>query len=96
MNNQATGINPVFLAHSRLRRRRFDDTIQLCTDLLEKNKLDQQVWFLKVRATTLKNWVDDTELDEEGEILLGLRLRLVDGAVFPVQWHCSRANSTGF
>lgn len=68
MHDPATGINPVFLAHSRLRRRRFDDTIQLCTDLLEKNKLDQQVWFLKVRATTLKNWVDDTELEEEGEI----------------------------
>lgn len=66
MHDPATGINPVFLAHSRLRRRRFDDTIQLCTDVLEKNKLDQQVWFLKVRATTLKNWVDDTELEEEG------------------------------
>lgn len=66
MHDPSTGINPVFLAHSRLRRRRFDDTIQLCTDLLEKNKLDQQVWFLKVRATTLKNWADDTELEEEG------------------------------
>jgi tetratricopeptide repeat protein 8 len=28
--------------------------------------LDQQAWFIKVRATTLKNWVDDTELEEEG------------------------------
>lgn len=97
MQNQATAINPVFLAHSRLRRRRFDDTIQLCTDLLEKNKLDQQVWFLKVRATTLKNWVDDTELEEEGEILLDLRLHLIAvWSSLPCSCisHCSRGNST--
>jgi hypothetical protein len=62
----ATGINPVFLAQSRLRRRRFDDSIEVCTDILQKNALDQQSWFIKVRATTLKNWVDDTELEEEG------------------------------
>ena len=59
-------INPLYLAHSRLRRRRFDDTIRICSDVLEKNALDQQAWFLKVRATTLKNWVDDTELEEQG------------------------------
>lgn len=59
-------MNPLYLAHSRLRRRRFDDTLSICSDVLEKNPLDQQAWFLKVRATTLKNWVDDTELEEEG------------------------------
>lgn len=59
-------VNPLYLAHSRLRRRRFDDTISICSDVLNKNPLDQQAWFLKVRATTLKNWVDDTELEEEG------------------------------
>lgn len=68
MHEPLNGVNPVFLAHSRLRRRRFDDTIQLSTQLLEKNKLDQQAWFLKVRATTLKNCVDDTELEEEGDL----------------------------
>jgi hypothetical protein len=68
VHDPSDGVNAVFRAHSRLRRRRFDDTIQLCTQLLEKNKLDQQAWFLKVRATTLKNWVDDTELEEEGAI----------------------------
>lgn len=61
-----SSINPLFLAQSRLRRRRFDDAVSICTDVLEKNALDQQAWFLKVRASTLKDWVDDTELEEEG------------------------------
>jgi tetratricopeptide repeat protein 8 len=63
---QGTTINPILLAQSRLRRRRFDDAIHICTDCLRQNALDQQAWFIKVRATTLKNWVDDTELEEEG------------------------------
>lgn len=66
MVSNSENINPLYLAHSRLRRRRFDDTIKICSDVLQKNPLDQQAWFLKVRATTLKNWVDDTELEEEG------------------------------
>jgi tetratricopeptide repeat protein 8 len=65
-----THMNPVFLAQSRLRRRRFDDCIEICTDVLQRNALDQQTWYLKVRATTLKNWVDDTELEEEGACAL--------------------------
>ena len=67
--SSSTGINPLFLAQSRLRRRRFDDCVSLCSDVLERNALDQQAWFLKVRATTLKNWIDDTELEEEGRLL---------------------------
>lgn len=26
----------------------------------------QAVWYLKCRALTLKNWIDDTEIEEEG------------------------------
>jgi tetratricopeptide repeat protein 8 len=57
------GVHPVYLAHSRLRRRRFDDTVDLCSDLLSENALDQQVWYLKVRALTMRTWFDDTELE---------------------------------
>ncbi|MEW5311240.1 MAG: hypothetical protein WDW38_002972 [Sanguina aurantia] len=60
------GINPVWLAQSRFRRRRFDECIDICTTLLEKNPYDQAIWYLKCRALTLKNWVDDTEIEEEG------------------------------
>jgi hypothetical protein len=28
--------------------------------------LSQAVWYLKCRALTLKNWIDDTEIEEEG------------------------------
>lgn len=33
--------NPVWLAQSRLRRRRFDDTLDTCSQLLERNPYDQ-------------------------------------------------------
>ncbi|GFR50306.1 hypothetical protein Agub_g12497 [Astrephomene gubernaculifera] len=59
-------INPVWLAQSRLRRRKFDSCIELCTGILEKNPYDQAVWYLKTRALTLKNWIDDLEIEEEG------------------------------
>jgi hypothetical protein len=85
--HETSGINPIWLAQSRLRRRRFDECIEICTDVLEKNPYDQvgtltaaarlthsvtqlcmlqqAVWYLKCRALTLKNWIDDTDLEEE-------------------------------
>jgi tetratricopeptide repeat protein 8 len=65
-------INPVWLAQSRLRRRRFDECIETCSTVLDRNSKDQAVWYLKVRALTLKTWIDDTEIEEEGiaDILL--------------------------
>ncbi|GLC45301.1 hypothetical protein PLESTB_000307000 [Pleodorina starrii] len=62
----AQNINPVWLAQSRLRRRKFDSCIEVCTTVLEKNPYDQAVWYLKTRALTLKNWIDDLEIEEEG------------------------------
>jgi len=59
-------INPFFLATSCFRQRRWDDCIDRCTELLEKNPRDQAVWFLKCRALTCKQWIDDIEVDEEG------------------------------
>lgn len=59
-------MNPAFLALSRLRRRKFDSSIDLCTNILNENPLDQQVWFMKCRGMTLKNYIDDTDLEEEG------------------------------
>merc|ERR1719482_2699140 len=61
-----TTINPFFLALSRFRRRKWDDCIDICTDLLDKNSRDQAAWFLKCRALTCKQWIDDIEIDEEG------------------------------
>ena len=53
-------MNPAFLALSRLRRRRYDECADLCTELLSKNNFDQQAWWMKMRALTLKAFIDDT------------------------------------
>merc|ERR1740138_134855 len=63
---RATQLNPFFLAASRMRRRKYDDVIDICSDLLDKNPRDQACWFLKCRALTCKQWIDDIEVDEEG------------------------------
>ena len=34
-------MDPVFLAYSCFRRRKFDDCVKLCTQVLEKNPYDQ-------------------------------------------------------
>lgn len=34
-------VDPFFLALSRARRRRFDDCVEICSDILEKNPYDQ-------------------------------------------------------
>jgi tetratricopeptide repeat protein 8 len=65
-------MDPVWLAQSKLGRRKFDECIDMCSEMLDKNPYDQAVWYLKCRALTLKNWIDDTEIEEEGvaEMLL--------------------------
>lgn len=37
------GVDPVYLSLSRLRRRKFDGAIEVATELLSRNALDQQV-----------------------------------------------------
>lgn len=65
-SNQQVVLNPFFKALSRFRQRRWDECVDICTDLLEQNSRDQAVWFLKCRALTCKLWMDDVEIDEEG------------------------------
>ncbi|KAL1528340.1 hypothetical protein AB1Y20_009694 [Prymnesium parvum] len=59
-------VDPVYLALQRFRRHRYDECIQLCTELLVQNPYDQAVWYLKCRALTMLHWVDDTDFEEEG------------------------------
>ncbi|GBF93790.1 hypothetical protein Rsub_06122 [Raphidocelis subcapitata] len=60
------GLNPIWLAQSKLRRRRFDEAIEICSAALAAKPYDQAAWYLKARALTLKNWLDDSEIEEEG------------------------------
>ena len=65
-------MNPVFLARSKFRRRKYEECIEICDRLLAENGLDMAVWFLKTRALTMMDYVDDTDMEEEGiaEILM--------------------------
>lgn len=70
VNKTGNGMNPVFLALSRLRRRRFDEVIEACSDGLDPGKggnpYDEALWFMKTRALVEKQYIDDSELEEEG------------------------------
>ena len=41
LHTRVLWMDPLFLAQSRLRRRRFDEAIDICQNLLERNPLDQ-------------------------------------------------------
>eukprot|EP00040_Diaphanoeca_grandis_P027781 m.158963 g.158963 ORF g.158963 m.158963 type:complete len:509 (-) comp31114_c0_seq2:72-1598(-) len=60
------GLDPLFIAMSLLRRRKFEGCIDVCTKLLTKNPLDRAAWSLKARALTEQVYVDEIEMEEEG------------------------------
>lgn len=68
----APGMDPAYYALNLLRRRKLDRCVKVSTEMLAANALDQQLWFIKTRALTLKSWIDDTEMEEDGvaEVLL--------------------------
>ncbi|KAK7028963.1 Tetratricopeptide repeat protein 8 [Halocaridina rubra] len=59
-------MDPLFLAISSFKRRKFEKCINICTELLSKNPYDQAVWSLKMRALTDQVWVDECDGEEEG------------------------------
>ncbi|KAB5562117.1 hypothetical protein PHYPO_G00014320 [Pangasianodon hypophthalmus] len=65
-------MDPLFLAWSCFRRRKFQKCSDLCTKVLEDNPYDQAAWSLKTRALTEMVYIDEVEVDQEGiaEIML--------------------------
>lgn len=57
-------MDPMFLALSLYKRRHYDDCILKCTEILDKQPLDQAAWCLKMRAMTQRVYVDDIESEE--------------------------------
>lgn len=53
-----------FEAISLYRRRKYDECIEKCNILLQKNALYQGPWELKMRAMTQRVYVDDIEADD--------------------------------
>ena len=58
--------DPVYLALSRYKRRKYDSTIDICTNILKNNPYDQAIWYLKCKSLINKNYIDDTDLEDEG------------------------------
>lgn len=59
-------MDPLFLAYSYMRRKKYQECVDICTQLLEKNPYDQATWTLKTRALTAQVYVDEVDVDEEG------------------------------
>ncbi|XP_022918542.1 tetratricopeptide repeat protein 8 [Onthophagus taurus] len=57
-------MDPLFNALSQFRRRNYDKCVDLCTEMLEKQPLDQAVWCLKMRALTQRIYVDDLDVED--------------------------------
>ncbi|KAJ8932563.1 hypothetical protein NQ318_023096, partial [Aromia moschata] len=57
-------MDPMYLALSLIRRRRYDKCVEVCTGILDKEPLDQAAWCLKMRALTQRVYVDDLESEE--------------------------------
>lgn len=70
--NKIQNMDNLWLAMSKLRRGKLTECISLCDEILERNPNDQAAWYVKCKAVTKQNYIDDIELDEEGvaEMLL--------------------------
>ncbi|XP_048830662.1 tetratricopeptide repeat protein 8 isoform X2 [Brienomyrus brachyistius] len=59
-------MDPLFLAWSYVRRRKFQRCSDICTKILKDSPYDQAAWSLKTRALTEMVYVDEVEVDQEG------------------------------
>ncbi|XP_007526886.1 tetratricopeptide repeat protein 8 isoform X3 [Erinaceus europaeus] len=62
----AADMEPLLLAWSYFRRRKFQLCVDLCTQMLEKAPFDQAAWILKARALTEMVYVDEIDVVQEG------------------------------
>ncbi|UJR30893.1 hypothetical protein I4U23_018403 [Adineta vaga] len=59
-------MDPLFEAMSYYRRRKFEECVEITTNLLDKNPNDQVAWLLKMRALTEQLYIDETEIADDG------------------------------
>lgn len=64
-------MDPFYKAISLFRRKRYDDCINICNELLQAKPHLKGPWELKMRAMTQRVYVDDIEADDgvPGKIL---------------------------
>uniref|UniRef100_A0A8C1LRM2 Tetratricopeptide repeat domain 8 n=2 Tax=Cyprinus carpio TaxID=7962 RepID=A0A8C1LRM2_CYPCA len=63
---KTVSMEPLFLAWSSYRRRRFQRCADICSQLLSESPYDQAAWSLKTRALTEMVYIDEVEVDQEG------------------------------
>uniref|UniRef100_A0A667XY30 Tetratricopeptide repeat domain 8 n=1 Tax=Myripristis murdjan TaxID=586833 RepID=A0A667XY30_9TELE len=59
-------MDPLFLAWSYFRRRKFQQCSDICSKILADSPYDQAAWSLKTRALTEMVYIDEVEVDQEG------------------------------
>jgi tetratricopeptide repeat protein 8 len=59
-------MDPLFMACSLFRRRKFEECAKITSEILEKNSYDQAAWLMKMRSLTEQVYVDEIEVDDEG------------------------------
>ncbi|KAF7201903.1 tetratricopeptide repeat protein 8 isoform X2 [Nothobranchius furzeri] len=59
-------MDPLFLAWSYFRRRKFQQCSEICTKILQDSPYDQAAWSLKTSAFTEMVYVDEVDVDQEG------------------------------
>lgn len=57
-------MDPFYKAISLFRRKRYEDCINICNELLQTNPQLKGPWELKMRAMTQRVYVDDIEADD--------------------------------
>lgn len=57
-------MDPYFQAVSFYRRRAYDECINVCTELLQINIAQPGAWELKMRAMTMRVYMDDIETED--------------------------------
>lgn len=57
-------MDPFFKAISFYRRRAYDECNNQCTEVLQKNASHAGIWELKMRAMTMRVYVDDIEAED--------------------------------
>ncbi|XP_076816931.1 tetratricopeptide repeat protein 8-like [Clavelina lepadiformis] len=59
-------MDPMFIALSKYRRRKYGECVENCTQILDKNPYDQAAWALKAKALTQQVYIDEIESEEQG------------------------------
>ncbi|KRZ09754.1 Tetratricopeptide repeat protein 8, partial [Trichinella zimbabwensis] len=59
-------MDPLYVALHHFRFRKFDQSIDECTKLLQENPRDQAAWLLKLNCIVCRTRIDDTEFEETG------------------------------